>query len=107
MDAIIVENLIISAIRTIIGLLPATIIAYLLYSYNILVLGPVLLFFVNLLFMGWWIALGIVSLHNAINWPGLRQAASLNLVWMLLAILIFSGEFRAARVRGALISIGE
>jgi ABC-2 type transport system permease protein len=157
--------LIISTIRTIIGLLPATIIAYLLYSYNILALGPVLLlFFVNLLFMGWWIALGIVSLlfrygagaealawtiafgitpvacvfypvsvlpawlqpvalafpashifegmraallHNVINWPDLWQAASLNLVWMLLAILIFSGEFRAARIRGALISIGE
>ena len=66
-----------------------------------------LLFFVNLLFVGWWIALGIASLHNVINWPDLWQAASLNLMWMLLAILVFSGDFRAARIRGALISIGE
>jgi ABC-2 type transport system permease protein len=155
----------VSAMRTLVGLLPATIIAYLLYSYNILLLGPVLLlFFVNLLFMGWWIALGIVSLlfrygagaealawtiafgvtpvacvfypvtalpiwmqpvafalpaehvfagmrvallHHVTDWPDLWQAMVLNLVWMGLAILVFSGEFRAARIRGALISIGE
>jgi ABC-2 type transport system permease protein len=155
----------VSMVRTIIGLLPATIIAYLLYRYNILLLGPVLLlFFVNLMFMGWWIALGIVSLlfrygagaealawtiafgitpvacvyypitalpswlqpvasalpaahifagmrtallHHAADWPQLGQAAALNLVWMLLAVVIFRGEFRAARIRGALISIGE
>ncbi len=123
-----------------------------------------LLFFVNLLLMGWWIALGIVSLlfrygagaealawtiafgitpvacvyypvsvlpawlqpvalalpaehifagmraallHQATDWTDLGAAFVLNIVWMLFAVLIFSGEFRAARIRGALISIGE
>lgn len=55
--------LIVSIIRTIIGLFPATIIAYLLYRYDIFAPGLVmLLFFANLLIMGWGIALGIVSL---------------------------------------------
>ncbi len=155
----------ISFMRTVVGLLPATIIAYLLYSYNILAMGPVLLlFFVNLLVMGWWVALGIVSLlfrygagaealawtiafgitpvacvfypvaalpvwlqpvalaipaahvfegmrvallHHITDWSNLWQAAALNIIWMMLAIAVFSGEFRAARIRGALISIGE
>ncbi len=157
--------LVVSLVRTLIGLLPATIIAYLMYSYNILLLGPVLLlFFCNLMFMGWWIALGIVSLlfrygagaealawtiafgitplacvfypvsalpvwlqpvalalpaahifqgmrsallqHGA-DWTDLGQAIALNIAWMLAAIAIFGGEFRRARIRGALISIGE
>jgi len=156
---------IVSAVRTLVGLLPATIIAYLLYSYNILALGPVvLLFFINLLVMGWWVALGIVSLlfrygagAEALAWTiafgvtplacvyypltalpgwlqpfaqalpaahifeGLRSAllghgmdwrqftlaTGLNAAWALAAILVFAGEFRRARVRGALLAIGE
>jgi ABC-2 type transport system permease protein len=155
----------VSIMRTLIGLLPATILAYALYRYNIFALGPLLLlFFVNLIFMGWWIALGIVSLlfrygagaeglawtlafgiaplacvfypvaalpawlqpvalavpaahifegmraallHKAVDWRNLAEAAGLNLAWMGLAIAIFAGQFRAARIRGALISIGE
>jgi len=155
----------VSLIRTLIGLVPATIIAYLLYRFNILLLGPVLfLFFVNLMFMGWWIALAIVALlfrygagaealawtiafgitplacvfypvtalpvwlqpvalalpaahifagmrstlfQHAADWPDLIQAVALNIVWMLAAIAVFRGEFRRARIRGALISIGE
>ena len=155
----------VSLMRTLIGLFPATIIAYLLYHYNILLLGPVLfLFFINLMFMGWWIALGIVALlfrygagaealawtiafgitplacvfypvtalpvwlqpvalalpsahifagmrsalfQHATDWPDLTLAIALNIVWMLAAIAVFGGEFRRARVRGALISIGE
>jgi ABC-2 type transport system permease protein len=157
--------LVVSLIRTLIGLLPATIIAYLLYRYNILLLGPVLfLFFINLMFMGWWIALGIVALlfrygagaealawtiafgitplacvfypvmalpiwlqpvalalpsahifagmrsalfQQGTDWQDLAQAVALNIVWMLAAIAVFRGEFRRARIRGALISIGE
>ena len=34
-----------------------------LYAFNLFALGPVLvLFFVNLMIMGWWVALGVVSL---------------------------------------------
>ncbi|MDE1896845.1 MAG: ABC transporter permease [Rhodospirillales bacterium] len=155
----------VSAIRTFIGLLPATIIAFLLYRYDVFAPGPVMvLFFLNLLFMGWWVALGIVSLlfrygagAEALAWTvafgitpmacvfyplaslpvwvqpvaqalpaahifeGLRAlllsghtelnqlatAAVLNAAWMVAAIAVFGGEFRRARIRGALISIGE
>jgi ABC-2 type transport system permease protein len=155
----------VSLVRTIVGLAPAMLIAYLLYSYNILAFGPVLLFFfVNLMVMGWWVALAIVSLlfrygsgaeglawtisfgltpfacvfyplsalpvwlqpvalalppehifagmraalfEHRIAWDELGLAAFLNLVWMAGAVLLFAGQFRAARIRGALISIGE
>ena len=123
-----------------------------------------LLFFANLLFMGWWMALGIVSLlfrygagaealawtlafgitplacvyypiaalpvwlqpfaqalpaayifegmrsalaGAALDWGKLAYATILNAAWMLAALAIFAGEFRRARINGALISIGE
>jgi ABC-2 type transport system permease protein len=155
----------VSAIRTCIGLLPATIIAFLLYHYDLFAPGPVMvLFFINLLVMGWWVALGIVSLlfrygagaealawtiafgitpvacvfypvaslpgwlqpvalalpaahvfeglralllSGNTNWGQFAQAAALNAAWMLAAIAVFGAEFRRARIRGALISIGE
>ncbi len=155
----------VSAVRTLIGLLPATIIAFLLYHYDLFAPGPVMvLFFLNLLVMGWWVALGIVSLlfrygagAEALAWTiafgitpvacvfyplaslpywlqpvaqalpaahifeGLRAlllsghtewgqlaiATGLNSAWMLAAIAVFGAEFRLARIRGALISIGE
>ncbi len=162
---LIASLLTVSLFRTLIGLFPAIIIAYLLYQFNVLVFGPVLfLFFVNLMVMGWWVALGVVSLlfrygagaeglawtiafgitpfacvfypvsalpvwlqpaamalpaehifagmraalighHTA--WGELAAAGGLNLVWMLLAVALFAGQFRGARIRGALISIGE
>ena len=40
-------------------------------------------------------------------WGDLTAAAALNLLWMAAAALVFARQFRAARVRGALISIGE
>jgi ABC-2 type transport system permease protein len=46
-------------------------------------------------------------LGQQIDWHNLLMACGLNFAWMMLAIAIFSGEFRAARIRGALISIGE
>jgi ABC-2 type transport system permease protein len=157
--------IIVSLLRTIIGLLPALIIAYALYSFNILLLGPVLvLFLANLLIMGWWIALLIVSLlfrygagaealawtvgfaiapfacvfyplaalpawlapiaialpaahifagmraallTQTIDWHELNLAFLLNGLWACLAFAIFAAQFRAARIKGALISIGE
>lgn len=96
MEAIRVENLVmsVSLIRTIIGLLPATILAFLLYHYDLFAPGPVMvLFFLNPLSMGWWVARAL--------------PAALNAAWILAAIAIFGAEFRRARIRGALISIGE
>ncbi|MBU6419724.1 MAG: ABC transporter permease [Proteobacteria bacterium] len=155
----------VSVIRTCIGLLPATIIAFLLYHYDLFAPGPVMvLFFLNLLVMGWWVALGIVSLlfrygagaealawtiafgitpvacvfyplaslpdwlqpvaqalpaahifeglralllRGQTDWSQLATAAWLNAAWMLAGIAVFGMEFRRARIRGALISIGE
>jgi ABC-2 type transport system permease protein len=52
-----------SAIRMAIGVLPAVLLAWALYAFNLFALGPVvILFTLNLMAMGWWIALGVVSL---------------------------------------------
>ncbi len=52
-----------SLLRTLIAVLPAMLLAWFLYAFNILVLGPLLvLFFAALVMMGWAVALGVVSL---------------------------------------------
>jgi ABC-2 type transport system permease protein len=52
-----------SMIRMFTGVLPAILLAWLLYAFNLFALGPiVVLFFANLMIMGWWVALGVVSL---------------------------------------------
>jgi ABC-2 type transport system permease protein len=136
-----------------------------LYAFNLFTLGPVLiLFFINLMIMGWAVALGVVSLilrHGAgaeplawgvlfglapfsavfypvsvlpsfvrplsyalpsthifegmraalsqgeIRWDHLGAAFGLNLIWLAAAAWLFTRQFHAARVSGALISIGE
>ncbi len=155
----------ISLIRTAIGVAPAVLLAWLLYAFDLFAIGPVLvLFFVNLIVMGWWVALGVVSLilrHGAgaealawsvlfgltpfsavfypvsvlpaairpialalpsahvfegmravmqtgvIRWDHLAAAAGLNVLWLGAGALLFARQFRAARARGALLSIGE
>ena len=154
-----------SVIRMLGGVLPAILLAWGLYADNLFALGPILvLFFANLMIMGWWVALGVVSLilrhgagaealawsvlfgltpfsavfypvavlpvalrpvalalpsahvfegmravllHNQIAWDHMAWAVGLNVVWTLAAALVFARQFRAARVRGALLSIGE
>lgn len=155
----------VSVARTVIGLAPATVIAFLLYAFNLFALGPaLLLFFLNLLLMGWWMSLAVIALlfrygasaealawtlafgvtpvacvfypasvlpgwlqpvawllpashifggmrsalyHGFMNWAQFIAALGLNLAWMIAATLIFAMQFRAARINGALISIGE
>ncbi len=78
-----------SVIRMAIGVAPAMLLAWLLYSFNLLAIGPVLvLFFVNLMVMGWWVALAVVSLI-------LRHGAGAEaLAWsMLFALTPFSAVF--------------
>ena len=154
-----------SIIRMAVGVAPAILLAWFLYAFNLFALGPVLvLFFINLLLMGWWVALGVISLilrhgagaeplawsvlfgitpfsavyypisvlpaalqpvalalpsahvfegmrgvllENVIPWPHLAWAFGLNMLWLLAASLLFAHQFHAARVRGALLSIGE
>ncbi len=154
----------ISFARMLIGVLPAILLAYLLYQFNLFALGPVIvLFFANLMIMGWWVALGVISLilrHGAgaealawsvlfgltpfsavfypvsvlpaavqpvalalpsshvfegmraalggvVRWDQMGWAFGLNLVWLAAGMLVFARQFRQARLRGALISIGE
>jgi ABC-2 type transport system permease protein len=154
-----------SFIRMLIGVVPAIVLAWGLYAFNLFALGPVLvLFLINLMVMGWWVALGVVSLvlrhgagaeplawsvlfgmmpfsavyypvsvlpmavrpialvlpsshvfegmrgvllENTIHWPELGWAFGLNVVWLGLATALFAWQFHEARVRGALLSIGE
>ena len=154
-----------SMIRMLTGVLPAILLAWILYAFNLFALGPiVVLFFANLMIMGWWVALGVVSLilrHGAgaealawsvlfgltpfsavfypvsvlpwylqpvalalpashvfegmraamltgvIRWDHLAWATGLNIAWTIAAAAVFAGQFKAARSRGALLSIGE
>lgn len=154
-----------SIMRMLAGVLPAILIAWLLYAYNLFALGPVLvLFFINLMIMGWWVALAVVSLilrHGAgaealawsvlfgltpfsavfypvavlprvlqpialalpsahvfegmrgillngvMHWDQMAWAFGLNAVWLLAAAALFARQFHQARMRGALLSIGE
>src|SRR5690242_11159829 len=53
----------ISVLRMATGVAPAVLLAWLLYAFNLFSIGPVIvLFFVNLIVMGWWVAFGVVSL---------------------------------------------
>ena len=154
----------ISFLRMLTGVLPAILLAFLLYAFDLFALGPVVvLFFVNLVVMGWWVALGVVSLilrHGAgaealawsvlfgltpfsavfypvsvlpaamrpvalalpsshvfegmraalegtTRWDHLGWAVLLNAFWLGTFVIVFARQFRQARVRGALLNIGE
>lgn len=154
-----------SLVRMLTGVVPAIALAWVLYRYNLFALGPILVvFFANLIAMGWWVSLGVVSLilrHGAgaeslawsvlfgltpfsavfypvsvlppvlrpvalglpsahvfegmraivyqgvIRWDHLAWAAGLNVAWTLAAVAVFARQFHAARVRGALLNVGE
>ena len=50
-------------LRVVVGVLPAVLLAWALYAFNLFAVGPVVvLFVVNLMVMGWWVSLGVVSL---------------------------------------------
>jgi ABC-2 type transport system permease protein len=157
--------LLVSIVRMLAGVVPAILIAWVLYAYDLFALGPVVvLFFMNLMMFGWAVALGVVSLilrHGAgaealawsvlfgltpfsavfypvavlpqvlrpialalpsahvfeglrgvvlqgvVRWDHLFAAFALNAVWVAGAALLFARQFRQARLRGALLSIGE
>jgi ABC-2 type transport system permease protein len=154
-----------SVVRVAVGVTPAILLAWALYAFNLFTLGPVLvLFMINLMVMGWWVSLMVVSLilrhgagaealawsvlfgltpfsavfypvsvlpagvrpialalpsahvfegmrgvllNGAIDWSQLAWATGLNAIWLGLGIAVFAWQFRQARVRGALLSIGE
>lgn len=52
-----------SFVRTIIGVVPAALLAILLYGYNVFALGlPLLVFFTMLMVAGWWLSLLVLAL---------------------------------------------
>lgn len=53
----------IGAVRTVIGVVPAALLALLLYGFNVFALGlPLLAFFAMLLIAGWWLSLLVLAL---------------------------------------------
>ena len=84
-----------SIIRMFIGVLPAVLLAWALYAFNLFALGPVLILFVmNLMIVGWWVALGVVSLilrHGAgaepLAWSVLFGLAPFSAVFYPVSVL--------------------
>jgi ABC-2 type transport system permease protein len=48
-----------------------------------------------------------VLLNGVVPWDHMAWAFGLNALWLAAAIAVFAQQFRQARVRGALLSIGE
>jgi ABC-2 type transport system permease protein len=84
-----------SVIRMLLGVTPAAILAALLYHFNLISVGPVLvLFALNLMIMGWWIALACISLilsqgggAEALVWSSLVGLAPLAAVYYPVRIM--------------------
>jgi ABC-2 type transport system permease protein len=154
-----------SVVRVAVGVAPAVLLAWALYSFGLFSMGPVVAaFLAALLLMGWAVALGVVSLilrygagAEALAWsvlfgltpfaavfypvsvlPGWLQPVSLSLpaahvfegmraallegrvawdhlawafaldaFWLAAMAWVFTRQFQSARVRGALLNIGE
>lgn len=154
-----------SVIRTAIGVVPAMILAWLLYGFGIFSLGPAVVgFFAALMMMGWAVAMLVTALilrHGAgaealawsvlfgitpfaavfypvsvlpawlqpvslaipaahvfegmraaligghIAWDHFVYAFLLDAAWLALAAWVFMRQFEGARIRGALLNIGE
>jgi len=157
--------MVMSLIRVVVGVAPAVLLAWLLYSFGLFSLGPVVVaFFAALLVMGWAVALGVTSLilrygagaealawsvlfgltpfsavfypvsvlpawlhpvayslpsahvfegmraallDGTIAWGHLGAAFALDAFWMAVMATVFMRQFEDARVRGALLNIGE
>ena len=164
-DEWLISLTLISIFRAFVGLAPAVLIAFLVYHFSIFDLGlPLAGFLINLMMMGWWLALIIMAAilrfgqgaenlawaaafvlspisaiyypvsvlpgwlrHVALALPaahvfeGMRgvivehvfpaerlvDAFALNLAYLALAAAVFLWAFNNARVRGALLQLGE
>ncbi|MSP30399.1 MAG: ABC transporter permease, partial [Acetobacteraceae bacterium] len=84
-----------SVIRLCVGVLPAILLAWAFYAFNLFAIGPlVILFFANLMIMGWWVALAVVSLilrhgagAEALAWSVLFGLTPFSAVFYPVAIL--------------------
>jgi ABC-2 type transport system permease protein len=154
-----------SVVRVVVGVLPAVLLAWLLYAFGLFSMGPVVAaFLAALLLMGWAVALGVVSLilrygagaealawsvlfgltpfaavfypvsvlpawlqpvslslpaahvfegmraallDGRVAWDHLAAAFALDAFWLAVMAWVFMRQFQSARVRGALLNIGE
>lgn len=84
-----------SVIRTALGVVPAAVLAWVFYRFDVLRVGPVLALFVaNLLVMGWWVALAVVALilrhgagAEALAWSIIFALAPFSAVFYPVAVL--------------------
>ena len=84
-----------SVVRMLTGVLPAILLAWLLYAFNLFAIGPVIvLFFANLMIMGWWVSLGVLSLilrhgagAEALAWSVLFGLTPFSAVFYPVAVL--------------------
>ncbi len=84
-----------SVLRMFTGVLPAILLAWLLYAFNLFAVGPVIvLFFANLMIMGWWVSLGVLSLilrhgagAEALAWSVLFGLTPFSAVFYPVAVL--------------------
>ena len=84
-----------SMLRVVVGVLPAVLLAWALYAFNLFAVGPVVvLFVVNLMVMGWWVSLGVVSLilrhgagAEALAWSVLFGLTPLSAVFYPVSVL--------------------
>ncbi len=85
----------VSLLRVVVGVLPAVLLAWLLYAFDLFAMGPVvILFFINLTFMGWWVSLGVLSLilrhgagAEALAWSVLFGLTPFSAVFYPVAVL--------------------
>ena len=85
----------VSVVRVLVGVLPAVLLAWLLYAFDVFAMGPVVvLFFLNLLFMGWWVSMGVLSLilrhgagAEALAWSVLFGLTPFSAVFYPVAVL--------------------
>ena len=85
----------VSVMRMLAGVLPAILLAWLLYAFDLFALGPVVvLFFANLMIMGWWVSLGVLSLilrhgagAEALAWSVLFGLTPFSAVFYPVAVL--------------------
>ena len=84
-----------SLLRTLAGILPALLVAWALYAFDVTAIGPVMvLFAANLLMMGWWISLAVIALilrhgagAEALAWSLMFGFAPLSAVFYPVSVL--------------------
>jgi ABC-2 type transport system permease protein len=87
--------ILVACLRMAAGVLPAILLAWALYAFNLFTLGPVLvIFFANLMLMGWWVSLAVVSMllrhgagAEALAWSVLFGLTPLSAVFYPVSVL--------------------